>query len=623
MALNFPDSPTLNQIYRDPTSGFSYQWNGSVWISYVASGTIADGTITPPKLSTGKPVWNSAGGLVISGVATASSYSGNLANTLTLNTSGTGLSGSTTFNNSGASTFTVASNATNLNLGNTVVSRDGSGNFSAGTVSASSFSGNLANTLTLNTSGTGLSGSTTFDNSGISTFTVTSNATSSNTGSTIVARDGSGNFSAGTVTATTLSATAISAGGGTGTSGQVLQSTGAGVTWADAASGGLSVNDSNLIGYNSAGIRSDSWNPASNGRLEVFGTGNFQVFTSPGTYVVNPGITSIRVRVVGAGGNGGSGGTGSLNPNPSYIASGGQGGGGGGGGGYAHKIITSFSAPRTYTVTVGSAPGGTSSFGSEVSATGGSNGTNGLVGRLFGEYTWPTPSAGGAGGTGSGGDVNYTGATGVTGQSPTLGPPSPGTHQVYTGGVGGSGGASATQKGNGSGSAVPGLTGNPILLSQSLDPSLSSAIRTIIIPGSENYNTLKRFPFDIFTGYSALTYTTSPIALLYVQPSSTPEPSWKNGGTGGYGYSVPTAAMVGFPTPTIPIFSPGGNGGDGGGGGGGNGSLTDVAGTGGLGGFGAGGGAGGGTAGGNFGAPTPPPGGSGGSGGSGIVIVEW
>jgi hypothetical protein len=34
MALNFPNSPTLNQVYIDSTSGFSYQWNGYVWISY-------------------------------------------------------------------------------------------------------------------------------------------------------------------------------------------------------------------------------------------------------------------------------------------------------------------------------------------------------------------------------------------------------------------------------------------------------------------------------------------------------------------------------------------------------------------------------------------------------------
>lgn len=58
-------------------------------------------------------------------------------------------------------------------------------------------------TLTMATSGTGLSGSATFtaDQSGNSTFTVTSNATNANTAGAIVARDGSGNFSAGTITA--------------------------------------------------------------------------------------------------------------------------------------------------------------------------------------------------------------------------------------------------------------------------------------------------------------------------------------------------------------------------------------------------------------------------------------
>jgi hypothetical protein len=61
-------------------------------------------------------------------------------------------------------------------------------------------------TLTLNVSGTGLSGSTSFtaNQSGNTTFTVTSNATSANTGGTIVARDGSGNFSAGTITANSI-----------------------------------------------------------------------------------------------------------------------------------------------------------------------------------------------------------------------------------------------------------------------------------------------------------------------------------------------------------------------------------------------------------------------------------
>ena len=83
----------------------------------------------------------------------------------------------------------------------------------ASTISGVSLGNNL-NTLTLNTSGTGLSGSTTYNGSGATTFTVTSNATATNTGNAIVARDASGNFSAGTITAT-LSGSATSAGSAT------------------------------------------------------------------------------------------------------------------------------------------------------------------------------------------------------------------------------------------------------------------------------------------------------------------------------------------------------------------------------------------------------------------------
>jgi hypothetical protein len=66
-------------------------------------------------------------------------------------------------------------------------------------------------TLTLAVSGTGLSGSASFtaNQSGSSTFTVTSNATNANTASTIVARDGSGNFSAGTITGSLTGAASL------------------------------------------------------------------------------------------------------------------------------------------------------------------------------------------------------------------------------------------------------------------------------------------------------------------------------------------------------------------------------------------------------------------------------
>ena len=65
---------------------------------------------------------------------------------LTLAVSGVGLTGSASFsaNASTSATFTVASNATSANTVNTIVSRDASGNFSAGTITAN-LSGNATN----------------------------------------------------------------------------------------------------------------------------------------------------------------------------------------------------------------------------------------------------------------------------------------------------------------------------------------------------------------------------------------------------------------------------------------------------------------------------------------------
>ena len=88
----------------------------------------------------------------------------------------------------------------------------------ANTISGITLGGNL-NTLTMGVAGTGLSGSATYNGGTATTFTVTSNATSANTASTIVARDASGNFSAGTITAALSgnASTATTAGNVTGT----------------------------------------------------------------------------------------------------------------------------------------------------------------------------------------------------------------------------------------------------------------------------------------------------------------------------------------------------------------------------------------------------------------------
>jgi len=117
------------------------------------------------------------------------------------------------------SDHTHAITTASANTASTIVARDASGNFSAGMVTA-----NLTGNVTGNTSGsaatftTALSGDVTGGNNGggtavafvggsaaasVASATVAANAaTDANTVSTIVKRDGSGNFSAGTITAT-------------------------------------------------------------------------------------------------------------------------------------------------------------------------------------------------------------------------------------------------------------------------------------------------------------------------------------------------------------------------------------------------------------------------------------
>jgi len=119
---------------------------------------------------------------------------------------------------SGAGTFTAGTgltlNGTQFNLANTNVAAASYGSSTqipSFTVDAQGRLTAAANNpitvgngaLTFATSGVGLSGSGSFtaNQTANSTITITSNATSANTASTLVARDASGNFTAGTVTA--------------------------------------------------------------------------------------------------------------------------------------------------------------------------------------------------------------------------------------------------------------------------------------------------------------------------------------------------------------------------------------------------------------------------------------
>ena len=83
-----------------------------------------------------------------------------------------------------------ATTATNANTASAIVARDASGNFSAGTITAT-LSGNASTATSATTAGT--------ITSQANSATIT--AASANTASTIVLRDASGNFTAGTITA--------------------------------------------------------------------------------------------------------------------------------------------------------------------------------------------------------------------------------------------------------------------------------------------------------------------------------------------------------------------------------------------------------------------------------------
>jgi len=225
------------------------RWNDSRTVTFSGGGVTGSFSIDG-SANVSSVALNIDNDAVALGTKTTGNYAASVAG------AGNGLS---TIGSAGEGTaFTIHSNATNNNTASTLVFRDGSGNFSAGTITATlSGTATSANAWTsgrtVTFSGGGVTGSFSINGSadvssvalniaddavalgtkttgnyaasvagagnGLSTigtagegsaFTVHSNATSANTVSTLVFRDGSGNFSAGTITAT-LSGTATKA----------------------------------------------------------------------------------------------------------------------------------------------------------------------------------------------------------------------------------------------------------------------------------------------------------------------------------------------------------------------------------------------------------------------------
>ena len=162
--------------------GSAPSW-GQVGLATSVSGTLPvanGGTGVTSASGTGSVVLNSSPSITSATLTTP-----------TVGSAGATFNGST----SGTTVFKAAAVA-----GTTTITMPGT----TGTMALTSDIPTVSNgTLTMAVSGTGLSGSASFtaNQSSASSFTVTSNATNANTASAIVARDASGNFSAGTITA--------------------------------------------------------------------------------------------------------------------------------------------------------------------------------------------------------------------------------------------------------------------------------------------------------------------------------------------------------------------------------------------------------------------------------------
>lgn len=285
------------------------------------------------------------------------------------------------------------------------------------------------------------------------------------------------------------------------------------------------------------------------GYMGFFGKGLWRVFYASDTWVCPSDVTVARIRVLGGGG---SSGLGSART-------------GGAGGGYDHGVFN-VTPGNSYAITVGlggafgtPTAGGSSSFASLITATGGEAGKTGSVAAIGGigmggDFRAKGGNSGAANGSGGGGAASQLGDGGASG--------------AVTGSGGGAvaGNGSTAQSGSGGASAF----GNGTL---SFPGPNVSGIRAAGVTGDTNpFSMPLRFPFDGFVG--------------------------AGGYNSGAAYNAGSGAGGGGGTT-------GTNGGPGGGGGGGS------TGTGGSAGFGGGGGGGGSGA------------GSSGNGGDGLVIIEY
>ena len=287
------------------------------------------------------------------------------------------VSGSTTANTIGATVVNASGNAT---VGGTLV-----------VTGATTFSGNVV-----------VSGSTTATT--VSATVVQSDTISEKTSEAGVTVDGV------LLKDTTVTANTIKASGTASSQGEVqlFEDTDNGTNYVALKAPASIASDVTFVLPGADGTTGQALVTDGSGNLSFSSAGGsdyiMRTYTSPATWTKPAGLKAVKVTVVGGGGSGGT-------AVPADAS-----GGNGGGAGAAIDYVSAPSIPGPVSVSVGSGnPGGTSSFGPFVSATGGSAGTNGTPGVNG------TP---GAGGSGSGGLVNLSGFSGA--------PPASGSGSSFT-----------------------------------------------------------------------------------------------------------------------------------------------------------------------------------------------
>lgn len=262
--------------------------------SNITSGTLANARTTASATNGASTIVarDASGNFAAAGI-TATTFTGNGANLTSLN--GTAITTGTVAN--------ARTTASSSNGASTIVARDASGNFAAGTITATTFSGAH--------SGDG-SALTNLNASAVTTGTLANartSASSTNGASTIVARDASGNFAAGTITAN-LTGTASNATYATSAGSATIATNLAGggtssIPYQSAANTTAMLSNGSVGQVLTAGVATPFWTTATdantaNAIVQRDGSGNFSAGTITATLNGNASTATSATTAISA-----------------------------------------------------------------------------------------------------------------------------------------------------------------------------------------------------------------------------------------------------------------------------------------------------------------------------------